>query len=115
MKKIKADWMNYIGTAITCPNCKTDSEVIFNGFFDSTNRFVISQCKLCDYKNYDETLKPVFTWEQQLAACDMIGNWYTYWKDCIADYDNRTHRLGIAKEQLKNMICNLAEVNNDKN
>lgn len=43
--------------------------------------------------------------EQQETICSIIGEWYLMWKNRIADYDDRTHRLGYAKEQLKQMIC----------
>lgn len=47
-----------------------------------------------------------FTQEQKDHICYVIGDWYVIWKNkIIADYENQTHRLGVAKEQLKIMIC----------
>ena len=39
------------------------------------------------------------------AICDRIGTWYVYWKDKIVNYEDRTHRLGYAKEELKSYLC----------
>jgi hypothetical protein len=39
------------------------------------------------------------------AICYRIGDWYLQWRDKIVNYDNRTHNLGVAKEQLKILIC----------
>lgn len=46
---------------------------------------------------------PEFTDEQRDYICYMIGEWYLRWKNKITDNDN-PHRLGIAKEQLKEFI-----------
>lgn len=48
---------------------------------------------------------PKFSQEQIDHICYQIGNWYTKWKDHMVNYDDRTHRLGYAKEQLKELIC----------
>ncbi len=40
--------------------------------------------------------------EAELAV--IIDNWYISWKGRIVDYDNRTHRLGMAKEELKRLL-----------
>lgn len=37
--------------------------------------------------------------------CYQIGEWYLQWRDKIANFDDKTHNLGFAKEQLKEMIC----------
>ena len=45
-----------------------------------------------------------FTTEQIDFICWQIGEWYLNWKERMTE--NRTpHKLGIAKEQLKSMIC----------
>ena len=44
------------------------------------------------------------TYEQQDAICYLIGEWYLEWKSRIS-VDGGQHRLGLAKEQLKYMIC----------
>ncbi len=49
--------------------------------------------------------RPEFTQEQENWLCETIGDWYLAWKYRIADYDNKTHNLGYAKEQLKALIC----------
>lgn len=47
-----------------------------------------------------------FTPAQIGHICYQIGDWYLEWKDkIISDSDKGMHRLGIAKEQLKTMIC----------
>lgn len=33
--------------------------------------------------------------------CEVIGDWYLYNKENLINWENRTHRLGFAKEQLK--------------
>ncbi len=46
-----------------------------------------------------------FTNEQIDYICYKIGEWYCRWDKRLVDYDERTHKLGFAKEQLKMMIC----------
>jgi len=48
------------------------------------------------------TSKPKFTAEQIDYICYQIGDWYLKWKGNIT---TGQHRLGIAKEELKVMIC----------
>jgi hypothetical protein len=45
------------------------------------------------------------TEKQQEQICYLIGDWYINVKDNL-DIENKTHRLGFAKEVLKEMICN---------
>lgn len=46
-----------------------------------------------------------FTEEQCEFICYVIGEWYFLWKNKLVNYDDKTHKLGYAKEQLKEMIC----------
>ena len=46
-----------------------------------------------------------FTKQQVDFICYQIGEWYVQWKNQLVDYENRTHRLGYAKEDLKTIIC----------
>lgn len=46
--------------------------------------------------------RPRFTPEQVDYICYQIGDWYLKWK---ANITTGQHRLGIAKEELKSMIC----------
>jgi hypothetical protein len=47
-----------------------------------------------------------FTLQQADHICYQIGEWYLKWKNCIVDgLPQGQHRLGIAKEDLKMMIC----------
>ena len=46
-----------------------------------------------------------FTPHQIDFICYTIGDWYMKWKDNMATGEGKCHRLGIAKEQLKTMIC----------
>lgn len=61
-------------------------------------------------------LKPVldkplkFTDNEKIGICSKIGEWYLKWKDQLVDYNNRVHRLGYAKEELKSLICDSDEV-----
>lgn len=48
---------------------------------------------------------PGFTPDQVNWICSQIGNWYLLWKYRIANYEEKTHSLGYAKEWLKEMIC----------
>lgn len=50
-----------------------------------------------------------FTKQQVDFICYEIGEWYLQWKNQLVDYDHRTHRLGYAKELLKERICGLEE------
>ena len=46
-----------------------------------------------------------FTKQQVEFICYQIGEWYVQWKNQLIDYDAKTHRLGYAKELLKERIC----------
>jgi len=50
-----------------------------------------------------------FTKQQVDFICYQIGEWYVQWKNQLVDYDAKTHRLGQAKEALKERICGLEE------
>ena len=50
-----------------------------------------------------------FTKQQVDFICDQIGDWYMQWRDQLVDYETRTHRLGAAKEALKERFCSLEE------
>ena len=49
--------------------------------------------------------EPNFTQEQKDWICYQIGEWYIEWKQKLVNYEDRTHRLGVAKELLKSKIC----------
>jgi hypothetical protein len=49
-------------------------------------------------------IKVKFTEEQQDYLCEVIGEWYLKWKGKITP-NHQPHSLGIAKEELKAMIC----------
>lgn len=46
-----------------------------------------------------------FTPEQRDFICSQIGWWYLLWKGNMATGEGTQHRLGVAKEGLKTMIC----------
>ena len=46
-----------------------------------------------------------FTKQQVDFICYQIGEWYVQWKNQLVDYENKQHRLGYAKELLKERIC----------
>jgi hypothetical protein len=48
------------------------------------------------------------TTEQEKEICWIIGEWYMQWKHKICDAGTQ-HRLGHAKEQLKEMICSITD------
>ncbi len=50
-------------------------------------------------------IKPKFTMEQENYICYQIGDWYLKWRNNIAVGEGIGHRLGVAKEDLKVMIC----------
>jgi len=50
-----------------------------------------------------------FTKQQVDFICYQIGEWYVQWTNQLVDYEDRTHRLGQAKEALKERICGLEE------
>lgn len=53
-------------------------------------------------------IKPEFTEEQQNYLAEVIGHWYLHWKHGIVDHEQgkppAQHRLGYAKETLKELI-----------
>lgn len=49
--------------------------------------------------------RPNFTQEQKNFICYQIGEWYLSVKDRLVNYEDRTHKLGSAKELLKAMVC----------
>lgn len=51
----------------------------------------------------NERLK--LTQEQQQLLCELIDAWYCDWSNRIIDWEDGTHRLGFAKEELKAVIC----------
>jgi hypothetical protein len=54
------------------------------------------------------------TYEQECFICEVIGAWYVKWKNDLVDYKTRTHRLGRAREDLKEMICNKEMWDNER-
>lgn len=48
--------------------------------------------------------RPTFTKEQEYWICNVIGDWYIFWKNNLCD-PAVTHRLGFAKENLKALLC----------
>lgn len=58
-------------------------------------------------ENYErrKAVQESFTPEQIDFICYQIGDWYIDWKDRMATGTGKQHRLGIAKEHLKTMIC----------
>lgn len=49
------------------------------------------------------------SYEQQAEICDLIDKWYLEWKKKIVDVKKgevyNGHYLGVAKEELKSLIC----------
>jgi hypothetical protein len=95
---------------------------ITEGLFDFTNKYaatgsdlyphVLAIMKSCLMETLEEISfqmggkrDPVFTREQSDHICYQIGEWYLNWRDNLMNWEQRTHRLGYAKEELKMMIC----------
>lgn len=51
--------------------------------------------------------------QMQEMMCEMIDEWYGKWKNRIIDNDS-PHRLGIAKEELKQMLCSPYDLTKQK-
>lgn len=49
-----------------------------------------------------------FTAKQVDKICYQIGDWYLEWKNCLTE-PYVPHRLGFAKEKLKELICGTEE------
>lgn len=49
--------------------------------------------------------EPDFTIEQKSWLSNQIDDWYLRIKNNLVNYENRTHRLGSAKEVLKALVC----------
>ena len=50
-------------------------------------------------------MRDKLTLQQEIQICEIIGDWYSDWKRKLVDYGNKGHRLGYAKEELKERIC----------
>ena len=48
-----------------------------------------------------------FTQEQMDHICYQVGEWYLLWKDRLINWEAKTHNLGFAKEQLKQIILDV--------
>jgi len=48
-------------------------------------------------------MRPEFTRKQEEWLCQAIGDWYLEWKGKITN--GEPHKLGIAKENLKEIVC----------
>ena len=53
----------------------------------------------------NQEMQKSFTSDQINFICEQIGDWYLQHKDTLVNYEQKTHRLGHAKELLKIMIC----------
>ena len=51
---------------------------------------------------------PELTLEQEYWLVSIIDWWYLSWKGRMTE-NGAPHWLGVAKEQLKHMVCNLEE------
>lgn len=60
-------------------------------------------------RRFRERGKITFSYLQQDKICYEIGEWYFVWKVSIVDFESGTHKLGYAKEKLKEMICGISE------
>lgn len=65
--------------------------------------------------------RPEFTDEQIDYVCYVIGEWYLDWKECITQaapgqpsFIRPPHRLGYAKEKLKEMLFPIRELSEEK-
>lgn len=54
---------------------------------------------------FDEVMRQSFNKNQIDFICYQIGDWYLEWKNKMATGEGTQHRLGIAKEHLKELIC----------
>lgn len=59
------------------------------------------------------SIREPLTFSQECDICYIIGDWYLKWKKHLVNYDTKTHNLGRAKEDLKNMICKI-EIEDDE-
>lgn len=51
-------------------------------------------------------IQKTLTREQQDYICEVIGDWYVHWKgQLVTELKPGEHRLGVAKEHLKELIC----------
>lgn len=55
-------------------------------------------------------MKKIFTEKQLEEICYVIGDWYINWKGKMTD-NHQEHRLGVAKEELKKMFCDMTQFN----
>lgn len=58
--------------------------------------------------------QPKFTPEQVDYICYVIGEWYLDWRSAIGGDKHAPHRLGYAKEKLKEMLFPVRELSEEK-
>lgn len=79
---------------------------LIEGWQSSLETMEVSCPSIRSKYDREEALKASFSSAQIDHICYMIGEWYIEWKDKMwVDGKPNQHRLGIAKEKLKIMIC----------
>jgi len=51
-------------------------------------------------------LAPELSGQLEDELCSVIACWYDDWKESIADFDNKTHNLAEAAQQLEEKLSN---------
>jgi hypothetical protein len=103
-----------IDRAEACKNEHSDNLLpLLNGWKESNelieNRYPQVKQMLADIKEQQSRknlIQKSFSNEQRDFICYQIGDWYTEWQEKMwVDGKPNQHWLGIAKEQLKTLIC----------
>lgn len=103
---IYVDLKRMIEKAESCPNDHGDEEINLVSSMKITKELLEET-----YPEYavryerEQGIFASFTPEQRDFICSQIGWWYLLWKGNMATGEGTQHRLGVAKEGLKTMIC----------
>jgi hypothetical protein len=70
---------------------------------------ILEEIKAVPENIFEKEVQPAkermnLTFDQEAELCGIIDIWYQKWQDHIS-YTDDYHRLGEAKEELKEMIC----------
>ncbi len=110
MSKAIEDWyratQKLIKDAYASSDTSEELQAIVDGWVEALKTMETACPGLKENYERRKAVQESFTPEQIDFICYEIGDWYLEWKNqIIVDGQKGQHKLGIAKEHLKTMIC----------